>query len=121
MSETANQRSREFLQIADQFKLGVLTTESSHPTTADLSEVAQGDIAAGLRRLPQQMNMVQTHGWHRQEPNLGSLYEAKIGLIGLGAVGRWFVELLKPFHPEIRVYDPYLKAENLPASPPMRL
>ena len=51
MSETANQRSREFLQIADQFKLGVLTTESSHPTTADLSEVAQGDIAAGLRRL----------------------------------------------------------------------
>lgn len=51
MSETANQRSREFLQIADQFKLGGLTTESSHPTTADLSEVAQGDIAAGLRRL----------------------------------------------------------------------
>ena len=32
-------------------RLGVLTTESSHPTTADLSEVAQGDIAAGLRRL----------------------------------------------------------------------
>ncbi len=51
MSETSNQRSADFLKIADQFKLGVLTTESSHPVTANLSEVAKGDIAAGLRLL----------------------------------------------------------------------
>lgn len=51
MSETSNKRSDEFLEIADQFKLGVLTTESSHPVTANLSEVAKVDIAAGLRLL----------------------------------------------------------------------
>ncbi len=51
MSQTSDQRSADFLKIADQFKLGALTTESSHPVTANLSEVAKGDIAAGLRLL----------------------------------------------------------------------
>lgn len=51
MSQTSDRRSDEFLKIADQFKLGALTTEGSHPVTADLSEVARRDIAAGLKQL----------------------------------------------------------------------
>jgi N-acetylmuramic acid 6-phosphate etherase len=51
MSQTSDQRSAEFLKIADQFKLGALTTESSHPVTAHLSDVAKQDIAAGLKLL----------------------------------------------------------------------
>jgi N-acetylmuramic acid 6-phosphate etherase len=51
MSLTSDQRSADFLKIADQFKLGALTTESSHPVTANLSEVAKQDIAAGLKLL----------------------------------------------------------------------
>jgi len=48
MSETSNRRSEEFLKISDQFKLGALITESSHPVTANLSETAKGDVSAGL-------------------------------------------------------------------------
>jgi len=51
MSQTSDQRSADFLKIADQFKLGSLVTESSHPVTANLSEVARQDIAAGLKLL----------------------------------------------------------------------
>lgn len=51
MSQTSDLRSADFLKIADQFKLGALTTESSHPITANLSEVAKQDIAAGLKLL----------------------------------------------------------------------
>jgi N-acetylmuramic acid 6-phosphate etherase len=51
MSQTSDQRSADFLKIADQFKLGALTTESSHPVTANLSEVARQDIVAGLKLL----------------------------------------------------------------------
>ena len=51
MSQTSDHRSAEFLKIADQFKLGALTTESSHPVTANLSAVAKNDIAAGLKLL----------------------------------------------------------------------
>lgn len=48
MSQTSNQRSEEFLKVADQFKLGVLTTESSHPVTAELSQTARQSAEAAL-------------------------------------------------------------------------
>src|SRR5579862_8107695 len=48
---SAGTRSDEFLKISGQFKLGALVTESSHPVTAHLSEVARQDIAAGLKLL----------------------------------------------------------------------
>ena len=48
MSQSSNQLSREFLKISDQFQLGALITESSHPVTANLSEVAKQDIRASL-------------------------------------------------------------------------
>jgi N-acetylmuramic acid 6-phosphate etherase len=51
MSQSSLQRSADFLKIAGQFKLGALTTESSHPVTANLSDVARQDIAAGLKLL----------------------------------------------------------------------
>lgn len=43
-------RASEFLAIADQFRLGDLLTESSHPVTAELSTAA-ADTAEGLRLL----------------------------------------------------------------------
>jgi N-acetylmuramic acid 6-phosphate etherase len=51
MTKTSAQRSDEFLKISGQFKLGALVTESSHPVTANLSDVAKQDIAAALKLL----------------------------------------------------------------------
>ncbi len=51
MNSSSQARSEEFLKISGQFKLGALVTESSHPITANLSEVAKQDIAAALKLL----------------------------------------------------------------------
>lgn len=51
MSQTSDLRSDDFLKISEQFKLGALTTEASHPVTANLSDVAKTDVAAGLKLL----------------------------------------------------------------------
>src|SRR5215469_8857802 len=51
MNKTPAQRSDDFLKISGQFKLGALVTEGSHPVTANLSDVAKVDIAAGLKLL----------------------------------------------------------------------
>ena len=48
MSDASKNRSAEFLKIADQFRLGSLTTESSHPVTAHLSATAETDVVAAL-------------------------------------------------------------------------
>jgi N-acetylmuramic acid 6-phosphate etherase len=51
MSSSSQARSEEFLKISGQFKLGALVTESSHPVTANLSDVAKQDVAAALKLL----------------------------------------------------------------------
>jgi N-acetylmuramic acid 6-phosphate etherase len=51
VSDSSKSRSEEFLKTSGQFKLGALVTESSHPVTAKLSEVAKQDIAAALKLL----------------------------------------------------------------------
>jgi N-acetylmuramic acid 6-phosphate etherase len=51
MNSSSQARSAEFLKISGQFKLGALVTESSHPVTANLSEVAKQDTAAALKLL----------------------------------------------------------------------
>lgn len=40
-------------------------------------------------------------------------YEAKVGLIGAGMVATKVIELLKSYHLEIYVYDPYVSVEKL--------
>src|SRR5512133_2777607 len=47
----ARERAERFLQIAADFRLGSLLTESTHPRTADLSDVAREDTQAGLAEL----------------------------------------------------------------------
>src|SRR5450432_3824444 len=51
MNSSSRARSEDFLKISGQFKLGALVTESSHPVTANLGDVAKQDIAAALKLL----------------------------------------------------------------------
>jgi N-acetylmuramic acid 6-phosphate etherase len=51
MSDLSQKRAEDFLRISDQFKLGGLTSESSHPITANLSDTARNDISAALALL----------------------------------------------------------------------
>lgn len=48
MSAESDRKAAEFLAIADQFKLGALVTESSHPVTASLSDVARRSVEEAL-------------------------------------------------------------------------
>src|SRR5690625_2304338 len=51
LPSTAADNARRFLEIADQFRLGTLLTESPHPRTKDLSETAKKETAVGLEML----------------------------------------------------------------------
>jgi phosphoglycerate dehydrogenase-like enzyme len=79
--------------------------------------VAEGVLAymlASLRLIPQHSgDMKNGVLWKRRKTEVKSLLEEKIGLIGLGTVGRYLLELLKPFNIAIKLYDPYIKKESL--------
>ena len=104
MSDSSRKRSAEFLKISDQFQLGVLTTESSHPVTADLSETAKNDVSAALRLLFEADNDVirkyrefAQSGRARaiQETVLRSLKNGgKLFFTGCGSTGRLSIQLV---------------------------
>ena len=48
MSDNSQKRSTDFLELSGHFQLGSLVTESSHPITANLSDVAKRDIGEAL-------------------------------------------------------------------------
>ncbi|MCE5322255.1 hypothetical protein LLG46_02945 [bacterium] len=98
ISDSAHARAEEFLKISGQFRLGELVTESSHPITAHLSEVAQNDIASALDLLFQVDDDVVAK--YRQGAQSGRSYEiadvvtnalragGRIFFTGCGATGR---------------------------------
>ena len=98
MSEASNKRSEEFLKISGQFKLGALVTESSHPVTANLSEVAKQDIAQALDLLFQVDNdVIAKYREFAESGRAGQIKETvvralknggKIFFTGCGSTGR---------------------------------
>lgn len=98
MSEKSDLRSKEFLKISGQFKLGALVTESSHPITANLSDVAKNDIAAALGLLFQaDGDVVTTFGEFVRSGKANSIKDTilqslrtggRIFFTGCGSTGR---------------------------------
>jgi len=104
MSETSKRRSEEFLKISDQFQLGVLTTESSHPVTANLSETAKRDIAEALGLLFEaDGDVVRKYREFAQSGRAQSIKQAVLGSLktggkvfftGCGSTGRLSIQLV---------------------------
>ncbi len=57
--------------------------------------------------------MKQERGWKGPDEDYGhELYFKKVGIVSASMVGRRVIALLKPFHCDVRVYDPYLSDEE---------
>lgn len=96
--------SDEFLKVCDQFKLGALVTESSHPVTANLSEVAASDVPEALRLLFEVDRDVLRKFREFAEAGLAATVHrtildrlkrgGKIFFTGCGATGRLSIQLV---------------------------
>jgi N-acetylmuramic acid 6-phosphate etherase len=101
---TSRERSEEFLKISGQFKLGALVTESSHPVTANLSDVAKRDIAQALDLLFQvDSDVVAKYREFAQSGRAGEIKETvlralkdggRIFFTGCGSTGRLSIQLV---------------------------
>lgn len=85
-----------FLAIAEQFRLGHLTTESAHHLTTQLSHQAQHDLAAGLKSL-EAVDTLALQVLERQKEGIWQLHQTiqkvlqsghDVLLVGCGATGR---------------------------------
>ncbi len=77
--------------------------------------VAEGVLTymlASLRNIPAYDQAMKTGEWPTFG-GYGTLYDSKIGLVGLGTTGAYLLDLLVPFHVEVNLYDPYITAEQV--------
>ena len=75
-----------------------------HPIEA-VAELTIAMMLALVRRLPEQSLLIRERQWKRLKAHL--LARRKVGIIGLGKIGRRVVEILKVFGSRISGFDPY--------------
>ena len=104
MSAESDKRSEEFLKISGQFKLGALVTESTHPVTAKLSDVAKRDITGALDLLFQvDSDVAVKYREFAESGRAGEIKETLVRLLrnggrmfftGCGSTGRLSIQLV---------------------------
>lgn len=96
MTDQPRDKAEKFLNVANQFKLGMLPTEQRHPLTRDLADLSTRDVPGALRILKDiDMSVVATIA--EKEPELTRLRAAiddtlrtgnRVFFYGCGATGR---------------------------------
>lgn len=91
--------------------------ESPHITVTNWGDapafgVAEGAFAllhAVMKDIPLSIDHARNNGTGAHpDVRLGSLHYTRVCIYGMGAIGRKFVEFIRPFRPEIYAYDPYV-------------
>jgi len=109
------EKTRSFLEIAPQFSLGHLTTESFHPESASLSETAKKNISEAFKILQRidhsALDVMKSKGqllWGLAQEIVATLESGnKIFLCGCGATGRLSLVLETLYHQQ------FGKSENV--------
>lgn len=94
---------------------GVRVVDTTNGSSYGVAEWALGMILNATRNSGAAFRTLIAGGW-RPTPNEEGfapfeLTGKKVGLIGLGIIGRRLVQLLGPFHCEVHAHDPYVPKE----------
>jgi phosphoglycerate dehydrogenase-like enzyme len=80
---------------------------------APAGRVAEGAFTltlACLKGLRERIAFVREGGWKLAEGFYSGLMEGlNVGVYGYGYIGQRYVEMLRPFHPRVRIFDPFVK------------
>lgn len=100
-------------------KLGVRVFSAAKANGIPVAEYTVAQIILANKGYYQAQRTCKSFFWRyafrsakKYADNRKGNFAAKVGLIGCGAVGSQVVRLLKPYHLEMMVYDPYLTTER---------
>lgn len=103
--------------VSDAFwERGMYLTSTGVALAKTVAETTLGLMIVGQKRIWQLAQHVRDGGW-RESPVWDrwyacELYRKNVGIIGASNVGRYVIELLKPFKPNVLLYDPFVDAEE---------
>lgn len=92
----------------------VLVCSANHVMAPFVSEGILTYILSALRSVPQFDSALKRGEWPKSRTfRTETLYDATVGFVGLGEVGRTLLSLLEPFDVTVNVYDPYIEPDDL--------
>jgi phosphoglycerate dehydrogenase-like enzyme len=91
---------------------GIPVTYTPGLNAMAVAEHALGLTLAVLRQTPVLQRILAEGRWRDATPLGTELVGKTVGIIGFGAIGRRFAGLLAGFHPDLLVYDPYIRPED---------
>lgn len=97
---------------------GVKVISGNQVMARFVAEAILSYILCGLRSISHfDQALKRGELWPRDPLRVGSLYGKSVGFIGLGTVGRYLLDLLVPFRPHIRIFDPFINNQDLKSYP----
>jgi phosphoglycerate dehydrogenase-like enzyme len=103
--------------VSDAFwERGIHLTSAGIALARNVAETTLGLMIVGQKRIWPLGQHVRDGGW-RDSPAWDKwfsceLYKKNVGIIGASNVGRYVIELLKPFGPKIFLYDPFVTPQE---------
>ncbi len=94
------------VDLAEARRRGILVTRAPGSNTAATAEHALALILALVKRLPQQAATIAAGGWRGAADESGDLARLRLGLVGLGAVGRRVAGIAQAFGMRVTAYSP---------------
>jgi len=93
-------------------KRGIYVCNLPGVNAIDVAEYVIGAMISSLRDFPRMDRAARKAAWDERPKLIGErLTGKKVGVIGLGRIGREVIRLLKPFNVEVLVYDPYISED----------
>lgn len=98
-------------------KRGIVLLSAADVIAEAVAEYTLWAMLSGQRSLFRYEHLMKVErGWKAADENYGhSLYRKTVGIVSASMVGRRVINLLKPFHCDVLVYDPYLSAADAQA------
>ena len=95
---------------------GMRVTSAGPALAEDVAVTTVGLMIVGMKRLWPLAQSVRAGGWResRHWPSRELRHKA-VGIVGASQVGRHLIRLLKPFEPDVLLYDPFVKTADAAA------
>lgn len=115
IGELEGDRFAARIDVESALARGIRVTDTTNGSSYGVAEWALGMMLNAARNSGELFRHLIDGEWRPQlrEAKFQSfeLTGKKVGLIGLGIIGRRLVQLLEPFHCDVRAYDPYVPKE----------
>lgn len=92
---------------------GVSVTNCPNTNNEDVADMAIGLLISAVRRIAEGDRRVRAGQWRRDMPFTPRFWGKKLGIVGLGAIGRAIAERAQAFHMDIAWQGPRAKPDAL--------